>query len=360
MHHRPITPIDSAHAAHLRYVYDTRPGIRRIRCGRSFRYVGPDNKPVRDPETLARIRSIVIPPAWTHVWICPLANGHLQATGRDARNRKQSRYHPRWRETRDEAKYERMLDFGRALPILRRHVDHDLSLPGLPREKVLATIVRLMETTCIRVGNQEYARTNGSFGLTTLRTRHVSVTGARIIFNFKGKSGVQHNIDLHDRRLARIVAACRDTPGYELFTYLDNDGAPHTIDASDVNDYLASITSPHFASTHFTAKDFRTWSGTVLACELLCNSPCSATAPPTRKQLQADIVAAIRSVAAQLGNTPTVCRKCYVHPAILESYLNGFFPEAFAQLRRYKPHPGLKPEESTLLHLLEHKLRAAA
>ena len=345
----------SARAAGLRYVYDSHPGIRRLKSGKSFRYIAPDNTPVRDKETLARIRSIVIPPAWTSVWICPIANGHLQATGRDARGRKQSRYHPRWRETRDEAKYEHLLDFGRALPLIRERVDHDLARPNLPREKVLATIVRLMETTSIRVGNEQYARTNGSFGLTTLRTRHVAVNGSKIVFNFKGKSGVQHTIDVHDRRLARIVAACRDTPGYELFTYLDDDNNPHTIDASDVNAYLDSMTPP---DSHFTAKDFRTWAGTVLACELLCNCPPCDT--PTQKQLKADIVSTIREVASHLGNTPTVCRKCYVHPAILESYLNGFFPEAFAQLRRYKPHPGLKPEESTLLHLLEHKLKAAA
>lgn len=235
-------PVESAKAAGLRYVTDARPGIQRKRKGKGFRYLDPDGSPVRDPEVLKRIRSLVIPPAWNNVWICPIANGHLQATGRDARGRKQSRYHPRWREVRDETKYERMMLFGAALPGIRKRVEQDLALPDLPREKILATIIRLLETTFIRVGNSEYARKNHSYGLTTLRNKHVTLKGSTITFDFQGKSGVEHTIDLEDRRLARIVKRCRDLPGYERFQYLDEQGERHSVDASDVNDYLRQIT----------------------------------------------------------------------------------------------------------------------
>src|ERR1700760_4571636 len=244
-------PAESAHEAGLRYVSDAKPGIRRLGQAKRFRYVGVDGKAVRDRETLARIRSLVIPPAWTNVWICPLANGHLQATGRDARGRKQSRYHPKWRQVRDEKKKERMSHFAAALPTIRARVKEDLARPGMPREKVLATIVSLMEATHIRVGNEEYARTNGSYGLTTMRNRHVEVHGADVTFTFQGKSGVRHAISLHDRRLARIIKQCTDIPGYELFQYLDADGTHHNIDSTAVNDYLREITGQHF-----TAKDF--------------------------------------------------------------------------------------------------------
>jgi DNA topoisomerase-1 len=350
-------PSESARDAGLRYVYDSKPGISRFGSAPRFRYNGPDGKPIHDRETLARIKSLVIPPAWTSVWICPIANGHLQATGRDARGRKQSRYHPRWRQVRDEAKYEHILHFAKALPTLRSQIDHDLTLPGLPREKVLATVVRLLETTHIRIGNEEYARTNHSFGLTTLRRRHVTIRGSRVIFNFKGKSGVTHTIDLNDRRLARIVQACHDTPGYELFEYLDHDGNPHSISSSDVNDYLHTLTG-----AHFTAKDFRTWAGTVLACSLLracesCNCP-DPTTTPSQTQLKRDIVAAIKTVASHLGNTPAVCRKCYIHPAVLDSYLSNTMPTLF---QNHKPHTSpLQPEEAALLHLLQQQLKAAA
>ena len=245
-----------------------------------------------------------------------------------------------------------MLGFAKALPLIREHVERDLKLPGLPREKVLATVVRLMELTFIRVGNEEYARTNGSFGLTTLRRRHVSVRGAKIVFNFKGKSGVQHTIDVADKRLACIVATCREIPGYELFEYLDDDGAAHSIDYSDVNDYLATV-----SGGHFTAKDFRTWAGTVLACALLRDFE----AADTESQLKKNVVEAIKSVADRLGNTPSVCRKCYVHPTVLETYLSGAMSTALKRLPRTKPVPhGLQPEEHALLHLLHRQLKAAA
>ena len=351
----PPDPIASARAAGLRYVYDTKPGITRHRSGKTFRYATPEGKPVRDPETLARIKSIVIPPAWTGVWICPLPNGHLQATGRDARGRKQSRYHPDWRTTRDEAKYEHMLHFGSALPTIRQRIAHDLALPGLPREKVLATILRLMETTYIRIGNETYARENHSYGLTTLRRRHVTIDGAHLTFNFKGKSGVAHTVNLTDRRLARIVKACHDTPGYELFDYLDHDGNPHAIGSTDVNDYLHQITQQHF-----TAKDFRTWAGTVLACTLL--RECEACDNPSQSQLKKNIVAAIKTVSQRLGNTPSVCRKCYVHPAVLEAYLSNSMPTLLKTLRLPKeaPRHGLLPDELAMLHLLKHHPLAPA
>src|SRR6201994_4930474 len=307
-------PAESAREAGLRYVSDAKPGIRRLGAPKRFRYAGVDGKPVRDKATLARIKSIVIPPAWTEVWICPTANGHLQATGRDARGRKQSRYHPKWREVRDENKYERMVHFAAALPGIRERVKKDLAHPGLTREKVLATIVSVMEQTHIRVGNEEYAKTNKSYGLTTMRNKHVRVDGSEITFDFQGKSRVHHTIELHDRRLARVIKQCSDLPGYELFQYLDENGEHHAIDSNDVNEYLREITGQHF-----TAKDFRTWAGSVLACDLLREFGPSETATEAKK----NVVEAIKQVAAKLGNTPSVCRKCYVHPAVLEAYLGG-------------------------------------
>jgi DNA topoisomerase-1 len=305
---------DSAKAAGLRYVSDSKPGIQRKRRGSGFRYVDAAGKPLHDKQTLARIKSLVIPPAWTDVWICPIPNGHLQATGRDARGRKQSRYHPRWRQLRDETKYEHMVSFGKALPRIRERVEHDLALSGLPRPKILATIVRLMETTYIRVGNQEYARQNKSYGLTTMRGKHVEVHGSAITFTFPGKSGVHHEIDLEDRRLAKIVRRCQDLPGYELFQYLDADGERHTVDSSDVNDYLREMTGQDF-----TAKDFRTWAGTVLTCAELQ----ALEAFESETQAKKNMVQAIKVVSSLLGNTPSVCRKCYVHPAVLDCYMTG-------------------------------------
>lgn len=352
-----LDPEECSRLAHLRYVTDARPGITRRRRGRSFSYFDPDGKPVRDEKTLARIKSLVIPPAWHEVWICPLAHGHLQATGRDARGRKQSRYHPRWREVRDETKYERMKLFGEWLPRIREQVEHDLSLPALPREKVLATIVRLLETTFIRVGNEEYAKENHSYGLTTLRTRHVDVDGSKLHFKFKGKSGRVHVIDLQDRRLARIVKRCLDLPGYELFQYIDEAGEPRSIDASDVNEYLRAITDQPF-----TAKDFRTWAGSVLACSMLREFEAFGSETEARK----NVVQAIKSVAERLGNTPAVCRKCYVHPAVLASYMDGRMLKAVkksVEEEIAKTPNELRREELDLLRLLERateKLSRAA
>ena len=308
---------EAARGAGLRYVSDDRPGIRRVRRGKGFRYIGPDGHAARDEATLTRIRSLAIPPAWTDVWICPLPGGHLQATGRDARGRKQYRYHPRWRAVRDESKYDRVVAFGQALPRVRARVGADLALPGLPRPKVLATVVRLLATTLIRVGNEEYARANGSFGLTTMRDRHAEVTGATVHFAFRGKSGVRHRIDVRDARLARVVRRCRDLPGHELFQYLDEEGHTHAIDSADVNDYLRET-----AGEAFTAKDFRTWSGTVLAAVALKEF----AAFDSQAQAKRNVVAAIESVAKRLGNTPSVCRKCYVHPAVVDAYLDGSLP----------------------------------
>jgi DNA topoisomerase I len=310
----------SAQAAGLRYVSDADAGIARQRSGTAFRYLRPDGKAVRDPATLARIRRLAIPPAWEDVWICSRDDGHLQATGRDARGRKQYRYHPRWREVRDETKYGRMLAFAKALPRIRRRVSQDLALQGLPREKVLAAVVRLLETTRIRVGNEEYMRANDSFGLTTLRTRQVRVNGSTMSFNFRGKSGVQHRVALNDRKLAAIVRRMRDLPGYELFQYVDEAGETRAVDSADVNEYLQSV-----AGEEFTSKDFRTWAGTVLAAEAL-----HALEPPAGKQ---KLVQAVEAVARQLGNTKAVCRKCYIHPAVIDSYLDGSLAQSMSGRR---------------------------
>ncbi|HEX8712494.1 MAG TPA: DNA topoisomerase IB [Terracidiphilus sp.] len=317
-------PVESAKEAGLRYVTDAKPGIARKRAGKGFRYVGPDGKTVRNPETLRRIRSLVIPPAWKDVWITTDPRGHLQATGRDARGRKQSRYHPRWRATRDETKYERMLLFGAALRRIRRQVEEHLKLPGLPREKVLATVVRLMDSTLIRVGNGEYAKENKSYGLTTMRRKHVTVNGSHLIFRFRGKSGVPHEVGVEDRRLARIVRQCQELPGYELFEYLDGDGQARTIESADVNNYLREL-----SGGDFTAKDFRTWAGTVLTSMALREfEPFDSEA-----QAKKNVVQAIKDVARRLGNTPAVCRKCYLHPGVLECYMAG----ALVPAKRKRP-----------------------
>jgi DNA topoisomerase-1 len=310
--------VASAKTAGLRYVSDASPGIRRIRKGAGFAYLAARGTLVRDAATLKRIKTLAVPPAWTDVWICPDAEGHLQATGRDAKGRKQYRYHGRWRQARDDTKYDRMLAFGRLLPRIRKQVAKDLALPGLPRDKILATVVRLLETTLIRVGNEEYARTNDSFGLTTMRDRHVKVNGAGVRFEFRGKSGIVHAVDLTDRRLARIVKQSRDLPGYELFQYIDEQGARRTIDASDVNAYLRRI-----AGEEFTAKDFRTWAGPVLAARALdeCQSFTS------QAQAKRNVVAAVEAVAKRLGNTKAICRKCYVHPEIVNAYMDGSLAE---------------------------------
>jgi DNA topoisomerase I len=350
----PTDPRESARSAGLRYVTDAQPGISRKRSGRYFRYVDADGRPVREKATIDRIRSLVIPPAWTDVWICANAKGHLQTTGRDARGRKQSRYHPHWRQVRDETKYARMTVFGAALPGIRAQVDHDLSLPGMARRKVLATVVRLMESTLIRVGNEEYARENHSYGLTTLRNKHVEVDGTNITFDFLGKSGKRHVVDIHDRRLARIIEKCQDIPGYELFQYVDHDGERHSVDSADVNGYLREITGQDF-----TAKDFRTWAGTVLACSMLQEFEVFSSQTQAKK----NVVQAVKQVAAKLGNTPSVCRKSYVHPAVSDSYLSGAMIRTVRQKveedSSASPH-ALREEERGLLRFLERRLADTA
>ena len=347
-----LDAVESAKSAGLRYVVDDKPGITRKRAGKGFSFAFPDGTRVRDKETLARIRKLAIPPAWTRVWISVLANGHIQATGRDAKGRKQYRYHERWREVRDETKYEKMIEFGRALPKIREAVDRDLKKPDLPREKVLATVVRLLEVTHIRVGNEEYARTNKSYGLTTMLTRHVEVDGTTVRFHFRGKSGKEHSIDIRDRRVAKIVDKCSDLPGQELFQYLDERGERHSIESSDVNEYLQELTAEEL-----TAKDFRTWAGTVLAARALRETATFESTTEANK----NVVAAIKSVAARLGNTPAVCKKCYVHPGILDAYLEGTLHE------RTKAPEGegsaaiaLSAEEKAVLSLLEAGLTKPA
>ena len=345
---------ESAKLAHLRYVTDAVPGIRRKRTGKHFSYVGVDGSRIHDEAELRRIRTLAIPPAWRDVWISPAPNGHLQATGRDARGRKQYRYHPRWRAVRDEAKYERTLAFGQSLPTIRRRILEHLARPGLPREKVLAAVVRLLESTLIRVGNDEYARENGSFGLTTLRDRHARVNGSDIRFRFRGKGGKEHLIGLRDRRLARIVKRCQDIPGQELFQYVDERRERHSIGSTEVNDYIREL-----SGQDFTAKDFRTWAGTVLAAWALEEFQ----AFDSEAQAKRNVVRAIESVAERLGNTPAICRKCYVHPSVIEAYMEGAalhtvrdaIDEELAQSL-----DELSSEEAAVLTLLRRRLAAAA
>jgi DNA topoisomerase-1 len=349
----PATEAATAREAGLRYVNDHRPGIRRVRSGSGFRYLNPDGSRVTDPKALARIRKLAIPPGWTDVWICPTENGHIQAVGRDARRRKQYRYHERWRAAQDEAKYGRLLAFGKALPALRAAIDRDMALPGMPRRKVLATVVRLLETSLIRVGNDEYARHNGSFGLTTLRNRHVKVDGTTIRFRFRGKSGIRHEVEVSDPRLARVVRRCQELPGQELFEYIDEDGQVRDVGSADVNEYLRET-----AGEAFTAKDFRTWAGTVLAALALQEFKTF----DTQTQARRNVMAAIRSVASRLGNTPSVCRKCYVHPHVIDAYLEGTMldavrkraDEAMDEMER------LNPEEAAVLALLQRWLAQEA
>jgi DNA topoisomerase-1 len=347
-------PVASARLAGLRYVSEALPGFRRRRAGRGFVYLDAEGRRVRDPETLRRIRALVIPPAWRDVWISSAPTGHIQAVGRDARGRKQYRYHARWRAVRDETKYTRMLAFARALPRIRARVAEDLARPGLPREKVLATVVRLLETTLIRVGNEEYARANKSFGLTTLRARHVDVAGSEICFEFRGKGGKPHAVGVRDPRLARIVRRLQDLPGQELFQYLDDNGVRRTIDSADVNAYLNEI-----AGEEFTAKDFRTWAGTVLAALALAEVRGFETAREARR----NVVRAIERVAARLGNTPAICRKSYVHPEVLGAYLDGVTVRALkARTEREigEGLGGLDAAEGVVLGLLQQRLARQA
>ncbi|WP_299360504.1 DNA topoisomerase IB [uncultured Paracoccus sp.] len=343
---------DAAESAGLVYVSDTEPGITRRKAGAGWSFRGVDGKPIRDKAELKRIRSLAIPPAYTDVWICPDPNGHIQATGRDAKGRKQYRYHARFREVRDSAKYERMLDFAAVLPKIRRRVDADLSRRGMPREKVLATVVHLLETTMIRVGNADYVKQNKSHGLTTLRDRHVTFAGSEVRFRFKGKSGKQWDLSVHDRRIARIVRQSQDLPGQHLFQYLDEAGERREVTSGDVNAYLKEITGKDF-----TAKDFRTWTGTVLAALALTEFQTADSTAAAKRNVRE----AIERVAARLGNTPTICRKCYVHPQVIDSYLaDDLVLEVQEEIADELDDSGLRHDEAQVLEFLRHRLEAAA
>jgi DNA topoisomerase-1 len=343
---RPLDtcPLAAAATAGLRYVRDEQPGIDRRRCGDGFAYAGPDGKTIRNKVVLDRIRALAVPPAWTSVWICSDQRGHIQATGRDAKGRKQYRYHAAWRAHRDETKFDRLQAFADVLPLIRRRTNADLEQPGLPRTKLLATIVQLLEKSLIRVGNEEYARHNQSFGLTTLRSRHVRVEGATLRFQFRGKSGVRHSVSVNDRRLARVVKQCRDLPGQELFQYLDEAGEAQVVDSGDINSYLKEITGQDF-----TAKDFRTWSGTVLAATALREVPPSGT----KRETERCVNVAIEAVAGLLGNTPAVCRKSYVHPGVVDAYRDGTIAAVMSRrLKASAKVAGLRTDEIALLALL--------
>jgi DNA topoisomerase-1 len=342
-------PVESAKAAGLRYVLDDRPGIRRQRCGKGFTYFDSNGERIRDRKKIQRIKSLAIPPAYEDVWICPLENGHLQATGRDAKGRKQYRYHPLWRTIRDQTKFTRMLIFSNALPEIRKRLAGDLSLRGLPKEKVLAAVVQLMELTRIRVGNETYARENESYGMTTLQDEHVDISGSKLRFRFRGKSGVEHDIQLTDRRLAKIVKRCQELPGQDLFQYVDEEGAYQTIGSSDVNDYLKEITGQDF-----TAKDFRTWAGSVLAATHLVEMGSFTSQTAAKK----NITQAIKVVACHLGNRPATCRKYYVHPAILDAYLDASLHSVMERHLNIKIDDpcALRCEELAVVAILEQQI----
>jgi DNA topoisomerase-1 len=345
-----LDPLAAAKLAKLRHVSDEMPGITRHRARDGFQYWSPDGELVRDIGALGRIRALAIPPAWTAVWICPYSNGHIQAIGRDKRGRKQYRYHSRWREVRDESKYGKILIFARVLPGIRERVEADLRRHGLSRERVLAAVVRLMEVTLFRIGNSEYAKANKSYGLTTLRNRHVEIEGSRIHLSFRGKHGICHETDINDRRLARIIKGCRDLPGYELFQFVDEEGRRRTIDSADVNDYLREI-----SGEEITAKDFRTWAGTHLAALALQEFELFDTEAKKKKA----VVRAVEKVAKHLGNTPAICRKCYIHPAIFEGYLDGSLVATLKeQTRKYlaKNVTGMSAEEAAVAAFLSLRL----
>jgi DNA topoisomerase I len=340
--------VESAERAGLRYVTDSGKGIRRKLVGERFVYEGADGKRVTSERTLERIRLLAIPPAWTHVWICPSADGHLQVTARDAKGRKQYRYHARYREIRDETKFDHMMDFSRVLPSVRSTVEAHLGLRGLPREKALATVVWLLERTLIRVGNLEYARDNESYGLTTLEGRHADVRGAKVRFIFNGKSGKEHAVSVEDRRLARIVQRCQTLPGEQLFHYLDDDGERRDVDSGDVNEYLREIAGPGV-----TAKDFRTWAGTMQAAAALRDlGPAE-----TERDRKANIVRAVDQVAERLGNTRAVCRNYYIHPVILSAYVEGRVVPAVKRRRRAQAEDRLRDDEIAVLRFIRQRLK---
>jgi len=346
-------PEASAKAAGLHYVHDDEPGIRRQKRGKGFSYLKPDGSRVTDKGERERIQKLAIPPAYTDVWICTSPKGHIQATGRDEGGRKQYVYHPRWREVRDKLKYSRIIAFGERLPSLRERVSRDLAGSGLPRDRVLAAVVKLLETTLIRVGNAEYARTNDSYGLTTLRKKHVEVEDDTITFEFTGKSGQDWHVEVEDAKLAEVVKACEDTPGYELFKYFDESGERQDVGSADVNDYLRRI-----SGEDVTAKDFRTWAGTVLAALALQEFE----AFDSETQAKKNIVRAIERVAKQLGNTPTICRQAYIHPEVIDAYLEGSLVESLKQRaeQKLKELKGLRPEEAAVLAFLKARLEREA
>jgi DNA topoisomerase-1 len=349
-----VDPRDAAESAGLRYVSDERPGIRRKKVGTGFSYVRPDGSRLIEPGALKRIKALAIPPAWTDVWICPFPDGHIQATGRDAKGRKQYRYHARFREVRESTKYEHVVAFADALPSIRDIVREHMALRGLPREKVLATVVHLLETTLIRVGNDDYAKQNNSYGLTTLKNRHVAVNGNEVRFRFTGKGGKQWSLRVRDRRIAKIIRACQELPGQELLQYVDEQGNCQDVTSSDVNEYLKAITGKDI-----TAKDFRTWAGTVLAAMTLSELQSFDNAAQAKRNLRS----AIEKVSAWLGNTPTICRKCYIHPEVLNSYMDGnLVLEVKSQVENElrSAVENMKPEEAAVLALLRGRLARQA
>lgn len=341
-------PVEAAAEADLRYVSDDEPGYTRKRKGTGFAYYSPNGEHVKDADLKARFEALVIPPMWEDVWICINANGHIQATGYDAKERKQYIYHEAWRAVRDRAKFGALVPFGEALPSLRERIERDLRRKGLPKEKLVAAIVKLLETTLIRIGNREYAKQNNSYGLTTMRRKHVDIDGSNLQFDFVGKSGKEHHISLQDKRLAKIVKEAYELPGYELFKYLDEDGEKHVVDSADVNTYLQKTTGQAF-----TAKDFRTWAATVLAAETLCQGDC----PAEVKSRQKVVSTAIKEVAEHLGNTPAVCRSSYVHPLILEAFEGGELQATFEtivkKVRRRKLERMSESEAAVLEFLKE-------
>ncbi len=336
----------------LRYVSDAAPGVRRRRVGKGFVYVAPDGARITDRNEVDRIRKLAIPPAWTNVWICPSPNGHILATARDAKGRKQYRYHPRWRSVRDEAKFDKTIAFAEALPGLRRRVRKDMAQTALPKEKVVATIVALLDCCFARVGNEEYARTNGSFGLTTLRDRHARVKGSTLKLRFRGKAGKEHEVEVDDPRIAHVVKRCQALPGQDLFQYVDEAGTPSPVGSADVNDYLRAVTGDDF-----TAKDFRTWAGTVLGARELVK----AKLPTSERKRNRAVLAAVDVVAAQLGNTRTVCRNCYIHPDVIAGYLDGSLHRAWERRSSVGAASvrGLRSDERFTLTFLRSRARAA-
>ena len=349
-----VDPKDAAESAGLRYVSDARPGIRRKKAGKGFTYTRADGSKLSDSDVLKRIKALAIPPAWTDVWICPFTDGHIAATGRDAKGRKQYRYHARFREVRESTKYEHVVAFADTLPSIREKVREHMALHGLPREKVLATVVHLLEATLIRVGNDDYAKQNNSYGLTTLKNRHVAVDGNEVRFRFTGKSGKPWSLRVRDRRIAKIIKACQELPGQELIQYVDEEGNCRDVTSTDVNDYLREITGKDI-----TAKDFRTWAGTVLAAMALNELESFDSAAQAKRNLRA----AIEKVSARLGNTPAICRKCYVHPEVLNSYIDGNLVlelKSKAESELLSGMECLKPEEAAVLALLRNRLAKEA